>query len=61
MGGYQKRFEKITEIIESEKIREIARNGSNHFSWNRKMSLEDLVICTMAKQGLTTIIKKVIN
>jgi len=25
------------------------------------MSLEDLVICTMAKQGLTTIIKKVIN
>lgn len=57
MEGYQKRFEKITETIESEEIREIARNGSNHFSRNRKMPLEDLVICTMAKHGLTTIME----
>ncbi|GHV34939.1 hypothetical protein AGMMS4952_27320 [Spirochaetia bacterium] len=54
-GKYQKRFNKIPGWIGSKDLRNRARTAAapNAFSRNRKMPLQDILLCTLAKKGKT--------
>ena len=52
---YEKRFEKLIQLLSSDELLPYARqNNSNTFSRMRKMPLKDILLCCLAKKGLTT-------
>lgn len=55
---YKKRFTKIVKIINLDTIKEYAHlNHPKSFTRKRKMLLEDIILCTLSKNGLTTTIE----
>ena len=52
---YEKRFEKLIQLLSSDELLPYARqNNNNTFSRIRKMPLKDILLCCLAKKGLTT-------
>lgn len=52
---YIKRFQKLSEQLNNSKLSEYARmENQNTFSRNRKMPLNDILLCCLSKKGLTT-------
>ncbi|WP_010075374.1 hypothetical protein [Clostridium cellulovorans] len=52
---YRERFKKIVNIINSNTVREYAHlNDEKSFTRKRKMPLEEIILCTLSKKGLTT-------
>lgn len=52
---YKERYMKIVKTINSETIKEYAQlNHQKTFTRKRKMPLEDIILCTLSKKGLTT-------
>lgn len=52
---YEKRFEKLIQLLSSNRLLPYARqNNNNTFSRIRKMPLKDILLCCLAKKGLTT-------
>lgn len=52
---YKERFKKLVKIINSDTIKEYAQlNHQKSFIRKRKMPLEDIILCTLSKKGLTT-------
>jgi hypothetical protein len=51
-----RRFEQLLEEIHSERIKTWARHDGDFSSWTRQrdMPLEDILLCTLAKKGLST-------
>jgi hypothetical protein len=51
-----RRFEQLLEEIHSERVRTWARHDGDFSSWTRQrdMPLEDILLCTLAKKGLST-------
>lgn len=52
---YKERFMKIVKVINSDTIKDYAQlKHQKTFTRKRKMPLEDIILCTLAKKGLTT-------
>lgn len=52
---YNERFAKIVEAVNSDAMKEYAHiDHPNGFIGERKMPIEDIVLCTLSKKGLTT-------
>jgi hypothetical protein len=58
MNGYERhlRFEQVINEIYSEQMKGVARLAGDLSSWSRRrdMPLEDILMCTLAKKGLST-------
>jgi hypothetical protein len=54
-----RRFKQLLTEIQSERIRAAARQSGDISSWSRqrKMPLEDIIMCTLRKKGLSTIME----
>lgn len=52
---YKERFKKIVKAINSDNVKEYAHlDNPKSFTRKRKMPLEDIILCTLSKKGLTT-------
>lgn len=55
INRYKERYVKVVKTINSETIKECAQiNYQNTFTRKRKMPLDDIIMCTLSKKGLTT-------
>lgn len=55
---YRKRFQKLSEQLTHPDLPSHARiKNSNTFSRNRKMPLKDMLLCCLAKKGMTTVLE----
>ncbi|KZL93608.1 transposase [Clostridium magnum] len=55
INSYKERFTKIVKAINSDAMKEYAHlNHPKSFTRKRKMPLEDIILCTLSKKGLTT-------
>ena len=56
--SYIKRFKQLSKHLSGEEIKACARlpgSGEQTFTRNRKMPLKDIILCCLAKKGLTTV------
>jgi hypothetical protein len=58
-GQYKEQFSRVQERVSSKNLRDQARvtEAPNAFSRNRKMPLQDILLCILAKKGKTGIME----